>query len=272
MPFATTRNPAYVPHQKEVFKLSRSKIELFMQCQRCFWLDARLKIKRPSSPPFNINKAIDELLKKEFDSYRAKAKPHPIMTSNKLSAIPFEHEDLNKWRANFTGVGYLDKATNLYIYGAVDDVWIDGDELIVVDYKATAKNSEVNLDSDWQIGYKRQMEIYQWLLRKNGFKVSDTGYFLYTNARMDVDEFSDQLVFNTKLIPYIGKDKWVNGVIKKMKATLDSDDLPPIGLAVMGGDCEFCMYAKARTSLTIDEISKIDAGLKKNIVSAISKL
>ena len=46
--------------------------------------------------------------------------------------------------------------------------------LIVVDYKATSKNSEVNLDAEWQIGYKRQMEFYQYLLRNNGFKVSDT--------------------------------------------------------------------------------------------------
>ncbi|MCA9330587.1 hypothetical protein KC957_00940, partial [Candidatus Saccharibacteria bacterium] len=47
------RNKPYQPGQAEPFKVSRSKIELFMQCPRCFWLDARLKIKRPSGPPFN---------------------------------------------------------------------------------------------------------------------------------------------------------------------------------------------------------------------------
>ena len=95
-------------------------------------------------------------------------------------AIPFQHEDLNKWRANFTGVGTIHEPTNLYIFGAVDDVWInDNDELIVVDYKATAKSSEVNIDSEWQISYKRQMEVYQWLLRRNGFKVNPIGYFVY---------------------------------------------------------------------------------------------
>src|SRR3954468_11513451 len=98
------RSQPYRIGQSAPFKVSRSKIELFKQCPRCFWLDARLKIKRPNGPPFNINKAIDELFKKEFDSYRAKAKPHPIMVSNQVAAIPFAHADLNTWRANFTGV------------------------------------------------------------------------------------------------------------------------------------------------------------------------
>ena len=112
-----------------------------MQCPRCFWLDARLKIKRPNGPPFSLNKAVDELLKKEFDSYRKQAKPHPIMLDNQIKAVPFMHEDLDKWRENFVGVGTLHKPTNLYIFGAVDDVWVKEDgELIVVDYKATAKS------------------------------------------------------------------------------------------------------------------------------------
>src|SRR5919112_1456192 len=92
------RSAPYRPGQTEPFKVSRSKIELFKQCPRCFWLDIRLKISRPSSPPFNINKAIDELFKKEFDTYRAKGEPHPLMISHQIAAVPFEHKDLNIWR------------------------------------------------------------------------------------------------------------------------------------------------------------------------------
>src|SRR5579863_3954306 len=117
MAFGRTRSLPYQPGQTEPFKLSRSKIELFMQCQRCFWLDVRLKIVRPSSPPFNINKAIDELFKKEFDSYRLKGKPHPLMVEFGVAAIPFQHDNLNDWRETFTGVAALHQPTNLYIFG-----------------------------------------------------------------------------------------------------------------------------------------------------------
>lgn len=242
----------YVPGQKDAFKVSRSKIELFTQCPRCFWLDTRLKIKRPSGPPFNINKTIDELYKKEFDAHRTAGTPHPIMTDNQVKAIPFAHDDLDTWRMNFTGVVALHKPTNLHVFGAIDDVWVNPDgELIVVDYKATSKQTDVSIDSDWQMSYKRQLEVYQWLLRQNGFAVSDTGYFVYTNARLDADGFGDRLEFKTKLIPYTGSDGWIEPTLQKMKDCMESDTVPPVGTAAMGGDCDFCTYARERTELTI---------------------
>ena len=251
------RTQPYRPGQSAPFKVSRSKIELYMQCPRCFWLDVRLKITRPSSPPFNINKTIDELYKKEFDVHRKAKTPHPIMTENNLTGVvPFQHADMDQWRYNFTGVVALHKPTNLHVFGAVDDVWAnEAGELMVVDYKATSKAKEVSLDSDWQISYKRQMETYQWLLRQNGFKVSDTGYFVYTNARMDQTDFGDNLEFTTKLIPYTGKDFWVEPTLEKMKTCMEGE-MPEVGESIMGGPCEFCTYARSRTELTLQALKK----------------
>src|SRR5579864_7613297 len=230
MAYIRARSSAYQPGQTAPFKVSRTKIELYTQCPRCFWLDARLKIKRPDGPPFNINKTIDELFKKEFDAHRTAGTPHPIMLDNQIKAVPYAHDDLNKWRHNFTGVFALHEPTNLHVYGAIDDVWVnDAGELIVVDYKATSKNREVDIDSDWQISYKRQLEVYQWLLRANGFKVNNTGYFVYTNARIDLDGFGDRLEFKTKLIPYTGDDSWVEPTLKRIKTCLDDSEMPPVG-------------------------------------------
>lgn len=225
-----------------------------MQCQRCFWLDARLKISRPSSPPFNINKTIDELFKKEFDVHRAAGTPHPIMLKNKVKAKPFQHQHIDEWRHNFTGVHTVHAGTNLHVFGAVDDVWVnEADELIVVDYKATSKDKPVSIDSAWQISYKRQMEVYQWLLRQNNFTVSNTGYFVYTNARVDMEGFQDHLEFTTVLLPYTGNDEWVEPTLHEMKTCMEGD-MPPVGMSIMGGECEHCAYARARTSLTLDAL------------------
>jgi hypothetical protein len=253
------RSVPYHPAQKASYRISRSKIDLFLQCSRCFWLDARFKIKRPSSPPFRINSAIDELYKKEFDIHREGQTPHPICETYNLKLVPFKHEKMDEWRdALRRGVTYLHTPTNLVITGGVDDIWVDleTDELVVVDYKATAKNGEVSLDAEWQNGYKRQIEVYQWLLRKNGFKVKDTGYFLYTNARLDVDGFRDKLEFKTKLIDYTGDDSWVEATIIKLKKCLDSDEIPDVGRNVMDSTkpCEYCDYARSRTQLTIQAL------------------
>lgn len=245
------RSQPYRPGQMVPYKVSRSKIELYMQCPRCFWLDARLKIRRPDGPPFNINKAIDELLKKEFDIYRAKGEAHPLMIEYKVKAVPYQHADLSKWRENFVGVATVHEPTNLYVFGAVDDLWVTPDgRVIVVDYKATAKDREVGIDSDWQISYKRQMEVYQWLLRANGFTVHSTGYFVYCNGRLDLDGFNDRVEFRTKIIPYTGDDAWIEPTLQKMKQCLEGD-MPAIGVAAMGGPCDFCTYTRQRTELTL---------------------
>ena len=231
----------YSPEAKEPFKISRSKIELFMNCALCFYLDRRLGVGQPPGFPFNLNSAVDHLLKKEFDIHRAKSKAHPLMATYGLDAIPFSHKSLDEWRENFKGVQYHHVATNFIITGAVDDVWVNPQgELLVVDYKATSKDSEVNLDADWQDGYKRQMEIYQWLLRKNDFKVSSTGYFVYCNGKRDREAFDAKLDFDIKLIPYTGDDSWVEKTLFDMYRCLLSGALP-----AYSQNCDYCMYRQA---------------------------
>lgn len=226
------------------WKLSRSKIELFTECPRCFYLDNKLGTARPRGPAFTINIAIDELFKKEFDTYRAEGKPHPLMQENNLDAVPFQHKMMDEWRDNFIGVTYEDKETGFIVSGAVDDIWVKSNgELIVVDYKATAKEERIESlsDSGWEISYKRQMGVYQWLLRKNGFTVDDKGYFVYANARKDqAESFADTLFFETTLVPCVGETAWIDEILPKIKSTLEATEIP-----ASGESCEFCPYREA---------------------------
>lgn len=178
------RNPNWNYGGKR-WRLSRSKIDLFTNCPKCFYLDNKLGVARPAGFPFNLNSAVDALLKKEFDIHRADKTAHPLMENYGIEAVPFDHPKMDTWREVFEGVEYKHESTGFTVSGAVDDVWVDKTgKLFVVDYKSTSKDSSIEtLDQDWHIGYKRQMEVYQWLLRKNGFEVSDTGYFVYANAQ-----------------------------------------------------------------------------------------
>ena len=231
----------YEPGSKEPFKLSRSKVDLFLECPKCFYLDRRLGVGRPPGFPFSLNSAVDALLKKEFDMHRVKKSTHPLMKQYGINAIPFEHEDIDKWRNTFVGVQYLHTLTNFLLTGAIDDVWVDPrGQLSIVDYKATAKDGEVNLDAEWQISYKRQMEFYQWLMRQNGFDVSLTGYFVYANGRKDNEAFDGKLEFDVKVIPYDGNPSWIEPTLKKIKESLDSDKVPKAN-----SDCDYCLYRDA---------------------------
>lgn len=234
-----TRN-LYDPASVIPYPLSRSKLELFLECPRCFYLDRRLGIARPEGFPFTLNNAVDYLLKKEFDIHRAKAVAHPLMQKYGIDAIPFAHEDLGRWRENFVGVRFVHEPTNLQITGAVDDIWINPKgELIVVDYKATSTSKEITLDEEYRQGYKRQMEIYQWLLRQNKFSVSSTGYFVYVNGRTDVAAFDGKLEFTVKIISYTGSDQWVEPCVFDAHHLLNAPSAPPAS-----PHCGWCAYVK----------------------------
>lgn len=212
-----------------------------MNCARCFYLDRRLGVPQPPGFPFALNSAVDKLLKKEFDIHRANKTAHPLMKHYKVDAIPLAHESIENWRDSLRGgITFLHEKTNFLITGGVDDVWINPKgEFIIVDYKSTAKNGTVSLDADWQIGYKRQMEVYQWLFRQNGFPVSSVGYFVYCNGNLDKKAFDAKLEFDIKLLPYKGDDSWVERTVINIHRCLNSETLPS-----SGADCAFCRYRK----------------------------
>jgi len=232
----------YVSNSKFPFRLSRSKIDLFLNCPRCFYYDRKLGVAQPPGFPFSLNSAVDKLLKKEFDIHRANKTAHPLMKTYKIDAVPLDNKNINKWRdALRGGIEYLHKETNLLITGGIDDIWVNpAGEFIIVDYKATSKVEEVTIDAEWQIGYKRQMEIYQWLFRKNDYKVSSIGYFVYCNGDADKEAFDGKLEFSIKLIPYKGDDSWVEKTILDIHKCLESAQLP-----TSGKDCDYCKYRNA---------------------------
>ena len=231
------------PSAETPYMVSRSGIDRFMECPRCFYLEKRLGIARPDMPGFTLNNAVDELLKREFDVHRANGSAHPLMKEYGIDAIPYAHEELAAWRDSLRrGVQFLHPPTGLIIRGGVDDVWVNpSGELHVVDYKATSKKDEVNLDGPYQQAYKRQMEVYQWLFRKNGFKVSSLGYFVYCNGKSDKEAFDAKLEFDVVVIPYRGKDDWVEETVIDLAKCLKSDKLP----AKKPG-CHYCAYVDAR--------------------------
>lgn len=225
------------------WRLSRSKIELFVECPRCFYLDNKLGTARPRGPEFNLNKAVDQLFKKEFDVHRKDGSQHPLMKAYGIDAVPFSHPQIDTWRENFEGVEFKHKETGFTISGAVDDIWVNpAGELTVVDYKSTSKPGSITKlgDSSWDAQYQRQMGVYQWLLRNNGFEVSSLGYLVYANASADKEAFDGKLEFEVTVVPCEGESQWIDDVLPEIKKTLETDAIPPVGK-----NCDFCTYREA---------------------------
>jgi len=194
-------------------------------------------------PGWSLNSAVDELLKHEFDVYRERKEPHPLMAEYGIEAVPYQHAELPIWRDDvyrYVGASVYDDATGLNIRGIVDDVWINpAGELLIVDYKSTSTRSEISLEDKYKQGYKRQMEIYQWIFRKLGYTVNSTGYFVFANGNKDNPMFDARLEFAMTILAHDGDDAWVGEIVKSIKQVLEADTLPD-----SGEDCEHCAYRK----------------------------
>ena len=255
-PVRTQQHTLYQRGTNSVFKLSRSKLNQFVECQRFFYLDRVKGLKEPSMPKWTLNSAVDTLLKKEFDIYRILKKPHPIMLEQNLNFIPFEHEDLNKWRDSLRGgISFIDTDTNLEIYGGIDDLWFDKDkeELVVVDYKTQSSATPVEvqsyLNNPFHQSYKLQMDIYVYILQQMGkklnFNVSNRTFFLVYNAEKSFNKFDNKLNFTAKLIPYEVNTSKLKNLITEVKKVLESEVIPNLNT-----NCEKCMYLEANKFLT----------------------
>jgi hypothetical protein len=244
IPLRTRKGSIYQRGSNETFKISRSKFSNFIDCERCFYLERVKGLKDPSMPGWALNSAVDELLKKEFDHYRKIQKPHPFIVKNKLKLVPFQHEKIDYWRdALRGGISFVDENTNLEIHGGVDDIWFDKDkeELVVVDYKAQSKEGKVEteeyLENKYHEGYKIQMDIYVFILRKMKFKVSDTTYFLVCNGLKTPEKFDATLHFDLTLVPYKTDVNWIKNKIIEMKKVLEAKEVPDLNKT-----CEKCMF------------------------------
>ena len=233
----------YNPGSDKPFVMSRSKIDLYLKCKRCAYLDMRLGIKGPKPFPYTLNSRIDALLKVEHDIAREKKIKTKYLEENNINAIPYSHPELDVWREPFKAARFHHKETNITIAGSVDDLWEDNEtkKIHIVDYKSTHTPNFDKLkafNAPYLIGYKRQAEIYAWILSKLGLEIHQRSYFFYVNATLKQEIFDNKLDFEYALVPYDMRDfNWVEKTIIEIKNFLETNKIP-----AATDDCELCKY------------------------------
>lgn len=235
------RKRLYDVSHPDPFPISRTKIDLSIECSRCFYMDVKLGIGRPSGPPFLLNSAVDALFKNEFDHYRRTQSSHPLMDTLRPGLVPVWRDDFETWRYNFKGVRFLHSPTNFVLFGAIDDLWFDtiNKEYLVVDYKSTSKKDTVSVNNVFP-GYWRQLEFYQYLVSHQGLQVSDLGVLVYANAKKDLDAFDNQLIFDVRLVHDRLNNDWVDNAVLSAWNVLNGDGPPAVN-----PECKYCAYVAA---------------------------
>ncbi|HLD11265.1 MAG TPA: PD-(D/E)XK nuclease family protein [Candidatus Nanoarchaeia archaeon] len=179
-----------------MYKLSPSALNLIHECPRCFWLDKHNIWKRPNGIFPSLPSGMDIILKIHFDKFCEKGLLPPELCKNKdCNGLKLfnDPEIMKAWRSNFKGIRWEDSNENV-LFGAIDNLLVKGDKFVVLDYKTRG----FPLKEDTSDHYKDQLDIYNLLLRKNGFKTEDYAYLLFYIPK-EVTE-TGEVSFNTQLV------------------------------------------------------------------------
>ena len=182
------------------------------------------------------------MLKKDFDRYREKKKSHPFLENHGFAhLIPYQHEHFELWTQSMhfgaeNRMHYDHLESNIRVGGGLDDVWLNTktSKIHIVDYKSTSQkkdNGPINLNDKWKEAYKRQMDLYVWVMQKKGFDVDEIGFFLYC----DGNRFTDQIFLNDKnaimefkmtLIEYKTDLSWIEKTLNNIYGCLRLNERP----------------------------------------------
>lgn len=236
-----------MPTKFSTLKLSRSSLKLFQECPRCFWLDLHHKIKRPPGYPYTLSSAVDFLVKQEFDKYRRQGTLPPVLARHGFKGKLYSGPELPQWRENFKGVQYVDEDLNAMLYGAVDDVFqFEDGSLAVIDYKSSGSR-EIRIYED----YQKQMDIYSWLLAKNGFQSHPEAYFVFYQVDKSGGGFNNSLPFIEQLKAVKVDRSWVGEVFEQAVMVARRDTPPEFETP-----CPHCIYVQKSSSFLEKPASK----------------
>ncbi len=159
---------------EEQIRLSASSLGLMLDCPRCFWLKVVKKIDRPSGPFPSLPGGIDAVMKKHFDVYRSKGLPPELV--GKVDGKLFDDIELiDKWRNWRTGLSVTDQEHNIKLVAAFDDLLVNDGKFIPFDVKTKGWQPK----TDAKDHYQHQLDVYAYVLSKNGYEVEDYAYLAF---------------------------------------------------------------------------------------------
>jgi len=207
---------------EKAIQLSPNSLNLYLECPHCFWLDKNEGIKRPPPYPYELNSAVDELLKEEFDAYRAKKLICPLLKENNIDAVLFSNQKLlNQWRNNLAGIRYFDEKLNATLFGAIDDVLeFENGKIAPLDYKSTGSSAEKIYDR-----FQLQLDTYTFLMEKNGYETARKGYLAFYIVDKSKG-FIDRLPFRKEIVKIVTNPDDVYEIFKDAVEVLRKD-FPP---------------------------------------------
>lgn len=204
--------------------LSPSTLNLLLDCSRCFWLQEVKGVRRPQGPMASIAVGLDSVLKKYCDAFREKGLMPPLWKGKVPGKLAFPRPKTLKWE---------DPDTGLVLKGLLDDcLEIKKNVFAPLDHKTRASAPKEPHPS-----YKVQMDVYAFLLEKNGFKTDGRAFLIYYYPRLGRGEFHQGIPFETTVVELKTNRARTLALLKQAKTVLDKKEIPK-----PSEKCQFCAW------------------------------
>ena len=230
-------------------RLSKSALENFRRCARCFWLEKTQDIKQPQGIRAGVPMGIDRVLRGHYDAHRAASTVPPELAGHIPGGLYPEDrismKDLRNWRKGLAVVveGFeLSTALDDLLYSPATGLYN------MIDYKSKAKLTD---EEDTRKYYQTQADAYDLALNANGYKTDGRAFFAYYSpARVGSSAPSNEVDFrwNAQIVVITADHARVKAMLVRAGRCLEARTAPE-----PSPTCEQCNYVAARKAYDLRE-------------------
>jgi hypothetical protein len=173
-------------------RLSKSQLDKFCSCPRCFWLHHRQKLDQPDMISSKVWKGVERIAQAHYQEHReARTTPPALIGKVPEGAIPVQFDEEQMKALRYWGKGLPFKVDGITVTTALDDMlqWqfndnpeykypYTGDKTryAVIDYKSKSKLTDEAATLDL---YRNQADVFDLACNENGYHTDGVVYFDY---------------------------------------------------------------------------------------------
>jgi len=212
------------------YRLSCSKLILFQECPRCFWLSVKQGLPRPAHPLPSLIYALDFAIKNYFNKYRQTAVLPPLIS------LQIKGKLLN----DIPKTLQYKKENGVILNGRLDDIFVfENGAVAPLDHKTRSKPPE-----NIHIAHQTQMDIYSLLLMKNNYQIENKAILLYFYPDNLEPYLHNGLSFSCKVVQVKTNPSHAEELLNNACNILDGP------MPESNTDCCFCKWTQALTENT----------------------
>lgn len=246
-------------------RLSKSQMDKFVSCPRCFWLAQNHKFKQPEQISSKVWKGIERVTIAHYEQHRlAKTTPGNLAGFVPAGAIPYQADRIDMKALRYWGKGFRFAVDGVEVSTALDDMLqYDRDSVegmrklyAVIDYKSKSKATDE--ESTRQL-YQNQADVFDLACNVNGYPTEGIVYFDYwypiaakdRNATLTPENHHiTEQVWGSQVVTLKADHARIKKLVLQAAACIESAMPDPPRAGKKGEiSCAVCAYVEDRETL-----------------------